>query len=39
MDEKLPPPSWQRAVEADDYVAVIVLLFAILAMAAEAFAH
>ena len=39
MDNKLPPPSWQRAAKADDFVAVFVLVFAIFAMAAEAFAR
>jgi hypothetical protein len=36
MGKNLPPRSWQRAVEADDYVAVLVLVFAIIVMAAEA---
>jgi hypothetical protein len=39
MHRKLPPPSWKRATEADDWIAVSVLMFAILCMALEAFAR
>ena len=39
MDDKLPPPSWKRASEADDWIAVSVLLFAVFCMALEAFAR
>jgi len=39
MDDKLRPPSWKRATEADDWIAVSVLMFAIFCMALEAFAR
>jgi hypothetical protein len=39
MKTQLPPPAWRRAVESDNWIAAIVLFFAIAAMAAEAFAR
>jgi hypothetical protein len=35
----MPPHNWKQAVEADGWVAAIVLFVAILGMAAEAFAR
>jgi hypothetical protein len=39
MNHKLLPRSWKRATEADDWIAVSVLLFAVFCMAIEAFAR
>jgi len=37
MSSNLPPPAWKRAFEADSWVAFIVLGFAVVGMAIEAF--
>jgi hypothetical protein len=39
MKPQLPPPAWQRAMGSDNWIAAIVLVFAIVGMAAEAFAR
>jgi hypothetical protein len=37
VNKPIPPHNWKQAVEADAWVAAIVLFVAVFAMAAEAF--
>ena len=39
MKSELPPPGWKRAVESDDWIAVITLVLTVFVMAAEALAR